>query len=183
MTNFDFFKMAIKDYRVGAITESSKFVIRKVISYLKPEHKYIVEYGAGNGVVTREILKSLPAGGRLAAVELNADFAAQLEKIKDPRLIVVRGDVLVVSAELSKLGFPQIDAVICNMPFTVIKAETREEIVRNTQVAIREGGMFLVYQYSVLVLPLLKKHFSKVELSFEPRNLPPYFFMKAEKTK
>ncbi|MBI4090809.1 MAG: methyltransferase type 11, partial [Candidatus Komeilibacteria bacterium] len=43
------------------------------------------------------------------------------------------------------------------------------------------GGTFLVYQYSPLVLPILKKYFKKVKLYYEVRNLFPYFIMVAEK--
>ena len=72
MKPIDFIKIAMKDYKkVGAITLSSRHTIRRVLRGLKPGYKYIVEYGAGNGVVTKEILKHLPADGRVVAIELN----------------------------------------------------------------------------------------------------------------
>ncbi|MBI4991700.1 MAG: hypothetical protein HZB99_00590 [Candidatus Harrisonbacteria bacterium] len=181
MSGFNFLKAVIKDYKVGAITVSSKYVVQSLMKELGSDFKYIVEYGAGDGIVTKEILKRLSADGRLVAFELNKDFAAELRKINDNRLKVLNDDVIVASRDLKKLGLPRIDAVVSGIPFTVIKPKERSEVILNTYSAINKGGIFLVYQYTPLVLPILKKFFKKVDLSFEPRNFLPYFIMRAKK--
>jgi len=181
MSGFNFLKMAIRDYKVGAITVSSKYVVQSLMKQISPAYKYIVEYGAGDGIVTKEILKQLPPDGQLIAFELNKDFASELNKINDKRLRVLNDDVIVASRDLKKLGLPRIDAVISGIPFTLIKPKDRERVVSNTYSAVNPGGMFLVYQYSPLIFPLLKKFFKKIDISFEPRNFLPYFIMRAEK--
>lgn len=181
MKNLHFLKSLIKDYRVGAVTKSSEFVIRKAVSYLKPRHKYVIEYGGGTGVVTEEILKVLPSDGRLTVVELNKDFISELKKIKDPRIKILQGDISKVLKKIIKEDASRIDAVICNIPFTFLKPQMREEIIKNTFEALKPCGIFVVFQYSTLILPVLKKYFGEIEIAFEWRNLPPYFFMKAEK--
>ena len=180
MSNTNFLKAVIKDHRVGAFTASSKYVVQKIIQQLKPEHRFIIEYGAGDGVITKAILDFLPRSGRLAAVELNRDFFAELEKIKDGRLSLVNGDVFRVLKDLLKSDV-KADAVISGIPFTWISGPAREKIISQTSKAVRDGGIFIVYQYTPLVLPLLKKYFRKVHIIFEPRNFFPYFIMVAEK--
>jgi phospholipid N-methyltransferase len=177
----EFLRTAFRDYKVGALTPSSKYAVRKVVQAVKPEYAHIVEYGAGDGVITRGVLARMPAEGRLAAIELNNQFLPELSAIHDPRLEVVHADVLSCSQNLRGLGLPKIDAVISGVPFSFFTTEIREELVRNTARAIEHGGAFIVYQYSPLIIGLLKKYFLRVHVSYEPRNFPPYFVMVAEK--
>ena len=178
-----YIKTALADYKVGALTPSSRFVIRRIRRELGTKRNYIVEYGAGDGVVTRELLRHLPAGGRVIAIELNPKFLAELQTIKDPRLIVVAGDVAVLSRTLKKIGVPRIDAVLSSIPFTFFSSRVRERVVRDTARALAPDGIFLVYQYSLLMRSLLKKYFAKTDIYLEPRNFPPMFFMVARKNK
>ncbi len=177
MNFFKFLKIALTDIRrVGAITLTSQYVIRKILSQLKPEHRMVIEYGAGDGVITREILKVLPANGKIIAIELNPDLLAELEKIRDPRLEIWQGDVL----ELSRL-LPKSDIIISVIPFSLISREKRVEIIRQTADALNEGGLFIACQYSPFLFKTLKKFFSETKWLFEPRNLPPYFILIAKK--
>ncbi|MDP3771882.1 MAG: methyltransferase domain-containing protein [bacterium] len=183
MRGIKYIKTALTDYKVGAFTPSSRFVIRRIRRELGAGRKYIVEYGAGDGVVTRELLRHLPAGGKVVAIELNSKFLAELRTIKDPRLIVVAGDVTVISRTLKKIGVPRIDAVLSSIPFTFFPPRIRERVVRDTARALAPDGIFLIYQYSLLMRSLLKKYFAKIDLQLEPRNFLPMFFMVARKKK
>lgn len=182
MKPIDFIKIAIKDYkRVGAITISSKHTIKRIIKELKPGCKYIVEYGAGSGVITKEILKILPSDGRVIALELNYNLFKALSGIKDKRLTPLYKNVIQVSRDFLPFGLPRIDAVISGIPFSFLKKAERKEVVKNTHDGLAEGGRFIVYQTSLLALPILKKNFKKVRYRLELRNLPPYFIMMGEK--
>jgi len=182
MKPIDFIKIAVKDYqKVGAVTISSKHTIKRVLKALKPEYKYIVEYGAGSGVVTKEILNLLPSDGRIVAIELNENFVKELSKIKDDRLTVLHGDVVKISKDFSKLGLPRVDAVISSIPASFLKPSERRELISNTFAGLTSGGRLIIYQYSLLLLPILKRVFKKVNYSLVLRNLPPYFVMIAEK--
>lgn len=181
MDALKFIKVALRDYKVGAIMASSRYTVKQVVRELNPKHKYIIEYGAGDGVITKAILKILPFDGKLVAVELNHDLLRELRKIKDHRLIVADEDVTKLSKNFSQLNLPRIDAVISGIPFTFLKPNKRKALIANTYSALAQGGVFIVYQASPLIFPLLKKRFVNVQLRFEPRNLPPYFIMRAEK--
>lgn len=179
--NLRFLKTAIGDYRVGALSVSSKYVAQHLLARMPRNCRYLVEYGAGDGVITRELLKILPKDGQLIAIETNPEFLKDLSRIRDKRLKVVKGDVVRESQHLNALGVPRIDAVVSGIPFSFLKPAVRRGIVENTYRALAPGGMFLVYQYSLWVLPLLKERFYRVELSFEPRNFLPYFVFQAVK--
>ena len=81
---------------MGAVFLSSKHAVKSVVKQLKPGYKYIVEYGAGNGNITREILKKIPASGRVVAIELNKPLFKKLSEIKDKRLLALNKDVIKV---------------------------------------------------------------------------------------
>lgn len=173
---FNFLKEIFRDYRVGAVTTSSRFVVEKIISEIRPTDKRIVEYGSGDGVVIKALLKILPKDADLSGLEPNKNFIKELGKISDSRFEPVQGYAINFSKELEN-----IDIIISSIPFSFMKPAEREEIIRETHRALSPGGKFIVYQYSQLALPLLKKYFRKVATSFEARNFPPYFFMIAYK--
>ena len=179
--NIEYLKTAVEDYRVAAVTPTSKYTIRKILGAMEPTHTSIVEYGAGDGVITREILKRIPARGSLIAIERNEHFAEELRAIGDARLTIVNDDVRIASKSLLRFGLTPLHLVISGIPFSFFKPEDRESIIRDTHRALNSNGVFVVYQYSLLMLSLLKKYFSKVEWHFEPRNIPPYFVMIARK--
>jgi phospholipid N-methyltransferase len=183
MPSLNFLRIAIQDYRrVGALNPTSPYAARRIVKEIKPEHRFVIEYGAGDGVITREILKRLSVDGRLTAVEVNEKFVSELEKIKDDRLTIVHGDVLLFSRELAKSGLQNIDAVISGIPFSSIGLKTKKEIIRNTYHALADSGIFVAYQNSLHILPLLKVFFkNNIWWYFEPRNFLPYFIIMSEK--
>lgn len=181
MNAINFIKIAFGDYKVGAITVSSKYVVNRVVRAIPLGAKNIIEYGAGNGVITREILKRLPPDGKLIAIESNKKFLPALTKIADKRLFVINKDVAEFLKE-SKSGMRHnIDAIISGIPFTLFQPAMRNLIVEKTYNILSDEGAFVVYQYSPLMSSTLKKNFKKVKINFEFRNLPPYFIMTAKK--
>ena len=179
---FLYLKTMVKDYRLGAITRSSRFVIRKVVDNLPLKGNgrapVVVEYGPGDGVITREALQGLAEHGQLIAIETNPEFVEMLGQIDDPRL-AVRPMGVEDWLEQGEVG--EVDAVFSGIPFTFFPPAKRDGVVRDTHALIKEGGVFVVYQNSLLMRPYLQKYFSKVTTTFEPRNFLPYFVMRAEK--
>ena len=67
--------------RVGALWPSSPSLCRMMVSRIGVEQaKLVVELGPGTGVITREIIRMLPAGGRFMAVELDELLCLQLRR-------------------------------------------------------------------------------------------------------
>ena len=182
MSKVHFLKTALKDYKVAAIAPSSSFVVKQILKNLPHPHAYIVEYGAGDGVITKALLEHMPKEGKLIAIEMSPHFIPNLKKIRDPRLQVVQGDVLKICKDFSKFRLPRVDAVISGIPFSFFNSKERNLIAKQTFQKLGEHGRFILYQFSPLMLPYLKEYFKKkIKLSLEVRNLPPYFIIVAEK--
>ncbi len=181
MAHLHFFKAALRDYRIGALTKSSPFVVNRIASFLPPDPRCIVEYGAGDGIVTKKLLQVLSPDGQLLAIEFNDDLLRGLKSIPDPRLRVIEHDVANVISSRTQFSVPPAHAVVSGIPFSFFSSHRREEIVRDTFSLLTPGGVFVLYQYSFLMLPVLKNVFGSAHLAFEPRNFPPYFIMVARK--
>jgi len=175
-----FWRVALNDYvRVGTFFPSTKFASRRVARWLPENTQVVVEYGAGTGNVTRELLKRLPINGRLITVEQNPEFIERLRKIGDPRLEVIHGDVLEVSKRLPTIDPRGVDAVVSGIPFCFMKDQSCDTVVLSTRKALKATGRFIVYQNSVKIGEVLKNHFPRVKRFFEPRNFLPYFIFVA----
>lgn len=183
LEQLNFFKIALFDRKIGAIAKSSKYVVNAVVRDLKNKPmRRVVEYGPGDGVMTRELLGRMPKNGQLIAVELNQELIKSLKRIDDPRLRVIKGKVQKVSKELRRYHFENIDLVVSSIPFSMLKPTERDQVVSNTFDMLNDKGRFIVFhQYSRLMLTPLKKYFNTVATSFEPRNILPCFIMRAQK--
>lgn len=169
---------------VGDVAPSSSYVIKRVIEALPKGVKTIVEYGPGDGIITKELLKQLPADGRLLAIELNKEFIEKMKKIKDPRLTVVDGNAVRAHEIVQENNTGPIDAVVSGIPFTFsyffIPNEVKRAIFESTRKLLRSKGVFIQYQSSLLMKRFLRDHFS-ITYVYEPRNFPPYFIIRSEK--
>lgn len=92
-TRRNFFKQAIKNpTTVGAIAPFSQTTIRKMFAKIDFSHTlHIVEFGAGQGNVTKQILADMHASAKLLACEINDEFIKDLQVLasKDAKLQVI----------------------------------------------------------------------------------------------
>ena len=181
----NFLKIALLDRRIGAMTRSSKYVVKAVVRNLDNQPlRRIIEYGPGDGVMTKAMLNKMPRDGELIVIETNPKFLKVLREIKDPRLKVIKGTAQEVSKELKRHNHAVVDLVISSIPFSILEPAVREDIVSNTFDMLKNSGKFIVFhQYSPLMLGLLNKYFETkaVNIQFELRNILPCFIMSAQK--
>lgn len=178
-----FLKNAILGKKVGAIARSSKYVIKRVLKSLDGFTPHIiVEYGAGDGVLTLELLKILTPKGKILVVELDPNFIAVLKKIKDPRLVIVKEKMQDVSTNLEKYGFKSPDLIVSSIPFSLINSRDRDGFVKSSHASLSQNGRLIIFhQYSNMMAPLIRKYFNNIKTSFEPRNIFPCFIMFSKK--
>lgn len=180
----NFLKETAEDLRlvcIPALGFSSKPAARRIARDITGEHKVVLEYGAGNGIITREILKQAHPSARVFAIELKDKLIRDLKKIDDPRLAIIHGDVKKTLRDLNKLDIKKVDAVISGIPFSFLKKPVREEIIKDTYNALKPGGIFIAYQVTPALLPILKKIFKKeAEWYIAPLNVA-MFVMIAQK--
>jgi phospholipid N-methyltransferase len=160
---------------VGSVIPSSRILIDKM---LKPVDwsacQLFVEYGPGVGTFTRPILDRLNRDAKLIAIDTNPDFIDYLNgDIDDERFIAVHGSAADVEKIIAEHGFDHADYVLSGLPFSTLPAGVGDAIGAATGRAIRNGGAFLVYQFSPKVRDFIAPHFERIDRGFEWANVPP----------
>lgn len=179
---FSYVMAFLRDKAVASVAPSTKYVIKKVLKAMDPARaRVLVEYGPAEGVITRHILSKMNRDGILVAIERNEHFVRALHRMKDSRLRVVHGDVQDIEKILRELDLPAADVIVSGIPFSYFDKDSRRRLVRKTFAMLNPGGRFVPYQFTTHLIPLLKKHFRKVDTQFEVRNLPPFFIFTAHK--
>lgn len=178
-----FIETYLKDAKgVAAIAPTSRFGVRKVLSKIDfSKRSVIVEYGPGDGVFSKEILKHMTDDSKLILIETNDEFVKELQSISDQRLFVFRESAENISKVLSHAGEKNADYVISGIPFSHIPDKVKHEIIKNTHTSLNSGGKFLIYQYSHKIRPFLRHTFSDIKSTIEPRNVFPLFINEAIK--
>jgi phospholipid N-methyltransferase len=172
---------------VGSIIPSSDKLIAKMLAPVDWDATHLfVEYGPGVGTFTRPILDKLGPDARLLAIDTNEEFIDYLrEDIDDPRLIAVAGSAADVEKIVAAHGFDHADYVLSGLPFSTLPAGVGDAIGKATARVIRDGGAFLVYQFSPKVRDFIAPFFERIERGFEWVNVPPatLFWAYRERTK
>lgn len=160
---------------VGTFAVSSPAVVQRLLAGIDWSRcRRVVELGPGVGTITEALLAAMPEDGRLAALEMNADFVAALRKdFPDPRLEVVHGSAAEVDRHLAAIDFGPADLVISGIPFSTMPPAVRDQTLDRVAACLAGDGRFLVYQYANHVLKPLQQRFERVEREQEWRNLVP----------
>jgi len=163
---------------VGTVTRSSRHLCEKAVSFVDFQNaKVIVELGAGDGVITKHILKHMRPDARLLAFEVHPKFCALLRSIGDERLIVVEDSAEHIGRYLSDNNLGEIDDVVSAIPFVALPKEAGQQIVTATRDQMKRGGRYIQVHYSLLMKSLYESVFGNVDVNFVPLNLPPAFLL------
>ncbi len=160
---------------IGSIIPSSQMLVDSMLEGVDWQRtRLFVEYGPGVGTFTRPILDRLHPDATLLAIDLNLDFVAYLEaEIADPRLRIVHGSAADVRRFIKEAGYAQADYILSGIPFSTLPDGVGEAICAETQSVLKDGGAFLVYQYSGYMRRLLSPLFDAIQERVEWRNIPP----------
>jgi phospholipid N-methyltransferase len=150
---------------IGTFTQSSGFLARAIARQIDGSLN-VIEFGAGMGAVTTEILKRLPVNGQLTCFEVNRRFCKHLLKIKDPRLKVINDDAVNCEKHVRNL-----DCIVSGLPITLFNKSKRERILAIS----RKSGRFIQLQYAPALKGDVENQFPDVEIKFIPLNFPPAF--------
>ncbi|MFA5947077.1 MAG: rRNA adenine N-6-methyltransferase family protein [Patescibacteria group bacterium] len=182
MNKLAFFKTFLKDISVASVTPTSKHAVKKLcekIDFAKPG-MVIVEYGAGEGVVSKEMLKRMPADGKLILIEQNPVLADHLRKIlADPRVTVFTASAEKVDELLATIGISQVDAMMSSIPFTLLKKHEATTLIAKSAKLLGEKGVFVMFQFNPRGKKFLKKSFHHIDSGLVLMNIPPLLTWKA----
>lgn len=143
----------------------------------------IVEYGSGNGIITKQILDKMNSDAVLICFEINNEFYNHLNNINDKRLTVLNISAENIISVLKHNNINEVDCFISSLPLAIIPNEIGHNILINSKSVLKKEGYFIQYQYSLSFYKKLKEIFTKknVSLNFEIKNLPPAFIYKCIK--
>ena len=164
----------LKDPKISAVSPSSRFLIARVIRRISFERvRIVLEYGAGDGAMTRAILRRLHPTGRLIAFEPNSAFCQNLKNIQDQRLHVIQDLAENDQEHLNgKLG--DVDLVLASLPFSKMKRDRLKFFKNLSQCMTRDASFIIFNQYVPFKLRSdLNIYFQKVEIEMELLNFPP----------
>ena len=183
MTRIDFLKTSIKNLKtVGAVTRSSKFLCKKSISFIDfKEAKLIVELGAGDGVVTKHILKNMRSDAKLLAFEIIPNMAKLLREINDDRLIVIEDSAEHLAKDLAEHNTDKVKYISSAIPFVMLPEEEALKIIQACHDNMEEGGVYMQIHYSLMAKRLYQKIFGNVDVNFVPLNVPPAWVLVSKK--
>jgi len=151
--------------QVGAVAESSPFLARKMAQQINGATN-VVEFGAGTGSVTTEILRHLPENGRLTCLEINPSFCEHLKKIKDSRLKIINDDVQNCDKYIDDF-----DCILSGLPLGNFNKSEREQVLALS----RKSKTYVQFQYTPFLRTKLKQYFRDVKIKFVLLNFPPAF--------
>lgn len=180
-----FLRTSLRNLRTtGSVTPSSPYLCRRLAQTIDTERPAaIAELGAGDGVITQHILQRMHRESQLLAFEINPEFVDALSKrFQDPRLTLVADSAEWLEAHCERLGVGQLDYIISAIPFVMLPADLRERVLNACKRRLREGGVFVQYHYSPLLLPVYQRIFGNMRLRLVARNIPPALIITCVKT-
>ena len=160
---------------LGSAFPSSQFTTEKLLAPIDFENaKVIVEYGAGVGNISIEILRRMRKDAKLLVFEINEDLIAFLKnEYNDERLIASGRSAADVKEVLREHNLGRPDYIISSIPFSTMPPKIANKIAKATKSILKPGGKFLVYQYRSKILDFLQPYFKHIDRSYEIVNVPP----------
>ena len=138
--------------------------------------RIIAEYGPGEGVHSRALVRRMDANSRLFLFELDPAFSKDLERqfADDPRVTVINRDAASLAEELAQRGIDKCDYILSGIPFSILEIKKKRALLQDTYDALKAGGAFIIYQ----VTNELRQHatfFDRAESEYCLQNIPPMF--------
>ena len=175
----------------GAIIPSSKFLANEIVRQAGvAQANLVLEFGAGTGSFTEEIIKIKKDDAHFVAVERNAELVGIL-KGKFPDEHIVWDSIENIEEVLNRLGIQgKADCIVCGLPWASFNEKLQKKLLDITHDILKDGGVFTTFAYlQGLLLPAAQKfkkniyeRFTKIEKSpIVWRNLPPAFVYRCVK--
>lgn len=163
---------------------SSRAMVERVSDKIDFEKAGVIaEYGPGEGVHTREIVRRMRPDAKLLVFELDAAFSRDLKRqfAHDARVQVCHGDAATLPEELQRRGIGHCDYILSGIPFSILNIDKKRALLQKTHDALAEDGSFIIYQ----VTNELKQHatiFEHADSEYFLQNIPPMFITIFRKT-
>ena len=174
-----------KPRKTGSVVPSSRFLVKKMVAPIDFDNaKILVECGAGNGCITKELLRRMRPDARLLSFELNVKLYDLVARIEDPRFTPIHADAATMGQQLKTYNLPRPDYIVSGLPLASMPHKARVSVLEEIATVLKPGGAFIQFQYSLYSYKHLRGMFEDVDRYFTLLNIPPavvYVCYKAHK--
>jgi phosphatidylethanolamine/phosphatidyl-N-methylethanolamine N-methyltransferase len=161
---------------IGAISPSSPFLARAMVSQVLSVSGPIIELGAGTGSITRELIHSSIAPEQLLVIENSPKMVEQL-KSQFPQIQIIQADAVHLKSVLHRQGMGQPGAILSSLPLLSLPTRKRLQILAQIASVLPLDGRLIQFSYSPFS-PISKNlmqrlAFTGQRVKFVPFNVPP----------
>lgn len=165
--------------QVCSIFPSSPAVGREMLkSIAKRPNPYLLEFGAGTGPVTKELLRAGVKPDHLKIVEIDDELVSHLNK-RFPNLEILHQPAENMATIWRKRELPKVGAIISTMPMRLFNEHETYKIMQSSLEILSRGGIFaqLTYRLRSPIMPAILQKFDIVanRKSIVMSNVPPAF--------
>jgi phosphatidylethanolamine/phosphatidyl-N-methylethanolamine N-methyltransferase len=159
--------------QMGSIIPSSPALCRRIAAAVeRGPDEFVLELGAGTGVISRALLAAGVPANKLIVVEIVPEMAEFLRESL-PGVNVICGDAFDLKNTLPAHMHHQIGTAICGIPLVLLPLE-RQAVFRDAVESVAPGKGYLLYTYcATSPLPYRKLAMTGQRLAFTLANFPP----------
>lgn len=159
--------------QMGSIVPSSAALCRRVVAQTRrAPDEFVLELGAGTGVISRALLAGGVPADKLIVSEIVPDMAQHLRRVL-PGVNVMEGDARQLANTLPAHWIGRIGTVVCGIPLVLLPLAEQRSFIDAIE-AVAPGRGFLHYSYCVTSpLPWKKHGLTPKREAWTPLNFPP----------
>lgn len=176
MGRIKFFLQGLMNFKeIGTVTRSGPDMCRKMASGVPADSKFVIELGAGDGVITHYLLEILPKDAKLISFEINPELFKKLSSIQDHRLIAINDGVENFEKYLAQYDFGELDAVASAIPFIIFPEEKAKTMILAIKSKMKKGAPWMQVHYALSLRSLYEGIFGNFKAHRIYMNLPPAY--------
>jgi phosphatidylethanolamine/phosphatidyl-N-methylethanolamine N-methyltransferase len=159
--------------QMGSVVPSSPALCSLITRRIRrAPGEFVLELGAGTGVISRAILESGVPADKLVVIEIVPEMARMLRRTL-PGATVIEGDAWRLPALLPPEWHGRIGTVVCGIPLVLLPLARQRALV-DAIGAVAPGRGFLHFSYcATSPLPCGRLSLRGQRQSWTPRNFPP----------
>lgn len=159
--------------QMGSVIPSSPTLCANLVRQVRrAPNEFVVELGAGTGVVSRALLNAGFPPEKIYVVEIVPTMAEHLRRVL-PGVNVINGDALELPSLLPPEVHGKIGTVICGMPLVLLPLALQRRLLDVIQI-VAPGRGFLHFSYCITSpLSMSKLGLVGKRESWTPKNFPP----------
>lgn len=169
-----FYKFMQSPGQIGSVTPSSKYLARAMVDSVPwDEVNHVAELGAGTGAITKYIRSAANSNTRIMLFEKDPTLYRSLKYQYSEFPCYKDAYRLQFSMGVEKME--RLDCVISGLPFFNFPQEMRDKLMDQIVGSLRNGGLFIAFQYSHQMKKQLSERFDIETIKFVALNFPPAF--------